>query len=86
VDGLSTVVVVHETVAPSVRRLLALCDEHAAILKRARWAGVDEIVGFSTVMECEACALTQDSQANLSGADPTSSTRRSHLRPVPASQ
>jgi hypothetical protein len=85
VNGLSTVVVVHETVAPNVRRLLALCDEHAAILRRARWAGVDEIVGFSTVMECEACALAQESQATMSGTDPTSSSRRSHLRPVPAS-
>ena len=83
-DGLSTIVVVHETGAPHVRRLLALCDEHATILKGARWAGVDEIVGFSTVMECEACAVMGDSHASLFGDRPTASNTRSHLRPLPA--
>ena len=59
-DGMTTVVVVHETASPNVRRLLALCDEHVTILKRASWGGVDELVGFSTVMDCEACELVPD--------------------------
>ena len=55
--GLTTVLVVHETQAPAVLTLVALCDEHRAMLRRATWCGVDELVGFSSAMACEACAL-----------------------------
>jgi hypothetical protein len=82
-DGMTTVVVVHETAAPGVQRLLALCADHAAVLKRVPWAGVDELVGFSTVMECEACALGAEVPQQQTR---TSESRRAsprHLRPLP---
>jgi hypothetical protein len=84
-DGMTTVVVVHETASPSVRRLLALCDEHVAILKRASWGGVDELVGFSTVMDCEACELvpelTLPDRRTIQSRQPF----RRYLHPLPAS-
>ena len=55
--GLTTVVVVHETGAPDIRRLFALCAEHLQVLDRAAWARVDEMVGSSAAMQCEACPL-----------------------------
>jgi len=56
--GLSTVVVVHEEAAPEARQLMALCPDHLALLHAAvRWAGIDEVVGTSRVLSCEACAL-----------------------------
>ena len=82
-NTLRTVVVVHETDAPDVRRLLALYDEHVALIKRARWAGVDEVVGFTSVMECEACDLMEHPQVEVKCTDPSRAGRRSHLRPVP---
>lgn len=54
---MTTILVVHRTEAPAVLGLIALCDEHTALLKRATWCGVDEVVGFSSIMACEACAL-----------------------------
>ena len=81
-DGLTTVVVVHETAAPDVRRLVALCDEHVRILERASWARVDELVGFSSVMDCEACALIPEMAPPEPPTHATSPTRRSHLRPL----
>ena len=81
-DGLTTVVVVHETAAPDVPRLVALCAEHARILKRASWARVDELVGFSSVMDCEACALIPEMAPPEQPTHATSSARRSHLRPL----
>jgi hypothetical protein len=77
-DGLTTVVVVHETASPTVRRLLALCDEHVTILKRASWGGIDELVGFSTVIDCEACELIPE----LTLSDQRAVRR--HLHPLPA--
>jgi hypothetical protein len=56
-EGMTTVVAVHETRAPADLCLVALCDEHITHLHRARWAHIDELVGFSTVMGCEACPL-----------------------------
>jgi hypothetical protein len=58
VDGMTTIVVVHATAAPNRPMLVALCDEHTALLHRA--ARIDELVGFSTIVACEACALTYD--------------------------
>jgi len=81
-DGITTVVVVHETDAPYVLRLLALCAEHAAVVKRASWAGVDEVVGFSTVMDCEACGLM--AAPSPPDSDLTAGhARRRHLRALP---
>jgi hypothetical protein len=54
---MTTILVVHRTEAPAVLGLIALCDEHTAIVKRATWCGVDEVIGFSSIMACEACAL-----------------------------
>ena len=56
-DGLTTILVVHETTTPEVRVLVALCTVHLKRLKRADWAGVDEVVGYSSLLGCEACAL-----------------------------
>ena len=53
---MTTIVVVHATAAPTRPLLVALCDEHMALLYRA--ARIDELVGFSTIVGCEACALT----------------------------
>ena len=81
-DSLTTVVVVHETAAPDVRRLVALCDEHVRILERASWARVDELVGFSSVMDCEACTLIPEIAPPEQPKTATSPPRRSHLRPL----
>jgi hypothetical protein len=54
-QGLTTVVVVHATAAPNRPLLVALCDQHTALLQRA--ARIDELVGFSAIADCEACAL-----------------------------
>jgi hypothetical protein len=55
-QGLTTVVVVHATATPNRPLLVALCDEHTALLQRA--ARIDELVGFSAIADREACALT----------------------------
>ena len=81
-DGLTTVVVVHETTAPDLRRLVALCAEHVRILKRASWARVDELVGFSSVMDCEACALIPETAPPEQPHHAAAQPRRSHLRPL----
>ena len=78
---MTTVVVVHATAAPNQPLLVALCDEHTALLHKA--ARVDELVGFSTMMDCEACALIDPA---VSAADDTISQlheRPKHLRPLP---
>jgi hypothetical protein len=62
--GMTTVVVVHEAAAPAAQCLVAMCDEHTVILRRAAWAHIDELVGFSTAMTCGACALI-DSTGSL---------------------
>jgi hypothetical protein len=83
-DGLTTVFVVHETRQPSVRALVVLCSEHAAVLKHASWAGVDELVGFSTVIDCEACAMPPDETLPIH-AD-SCQARRRNLRPLPTAR
>ena len=44
-QGMTTVVVVHETAVPEKKSLVALCDEHTVLLHKAAWARVDELVG-----------------------------------------
>ena len=53
---MTTVIVVHDSAATDRPMLVALCDEHLALLYRA--ARIDELVGFSTILDCDACALT----------------------------
>jgi hypothetical protein len=82
VDGLTTVVVVHETATPDIRCLVALCAAHERILERASWARVDELVGFSSIMDCEACALIPETTPTEQPHHAASHARRSHLHPV----
>lgn len=79
-DGMTTVVVVHATAAPNRPLLVALCDEHTALLHRA--ARIDELVGFSTTMDCEACTLIDPA---MSAADSIGQLRErhQHLHPLP---
>ena len=84
-EGMTTVVVVHETASPTIRRLLALCSEHVAILTRASWGGVDELVGFSTVMDCEACEVVPELTLPDQRTIQSRQTFRRHLHPLPAS-
>jgi hypothetical protein len=63
-----TVFLVHETSAPTRRVLVGVCDDHTNRLKRATWVQIDELIGFSSVLECEACALMAD--AGYSGLLP----------------
>jgi hypothetical protein len=78
---MTTVVVVHATTAPTRPLLVALCDEHTALLHRA--ARIDELVGFSTTMDCEACALIDPGIS--AAADAISQLRDGHqyLHPLP---
>ena len=55
--GLTSVVVVREVQTTSACAIVALCAEHTGILKTARWARLEEVVGFSSLMSCEACSL-----------------------------
>jgi hypothetical protein len=84
VDGLTTVVIVHEITAPEVRGLVAVCSEHLRILESASWARVDELVGFSSIMDCEACRLTPDNTLLEQTTRAGTNARRSHLRSLPA--
>jgi hypothetical protein len=60
VNPLSTVVVVHNNAAPEGRQLMALCRDHLALLQAGiRRAGIDEVIGTSHVLACEACALLE---------------------------
>ena len=79
-DGMTTVVVVHATAAPNRPLLVALCDEHTTLLHRA--ARIDELVGFSTTMDCEACTLIDPA---MSAADSIGQLRErhQHLNPLP---
>ena len=83
-DGLTNVVIVHETTAPEVRVLVAVCSEHLRILERAPWARVDELVGFSSVMDCEACRRIPGNPLLEQPTRAGTNARRSHLRSLPA--
>ena len=82
-QGMTTVVAVHETASPAKLCLVALCDEHIVLLHKATWAHIDELVGFSTAMNCEACALMDHpgSRARVVAIDERA--RRKHLHAVP---
>jgi hypothetical protein len=54
---LTLVVVVQETTAPGLRRVLALCPAHVETLERVPWAALDELVGETRLVACEGCAL-----------------------------
>jgi hypothetical protein len=69
VSGMTSVVVVHHAEAPGVQRIVALCTDHEAFLRRQPWAKVDELVGFSTVMQCEACALMHQRASDASATE-----------------
>jgi hypothetical protein len=58
--GLTTVVVVREVHTTSACAIVALCAEHTGMLKAARWARIEEVVGYSSLMHCEGCALIAD--------------------------
>jgi len=54
----STIVVFHDSAAPAERQLLALGPDHPAMLRDSvPWAVVDEVVGNSGALPCEACAF-----------------------------
>jgi hypothetical protein len=55
--GLTKVVVVREAHTASACAIVALCAEHTKMLENARWARIEEVVGFSSLMSCEACSL-----------------------------
>ena len=82
-DGMTSVVVVHHVEAPGIQRIVALCADHEAFLRRQPWAKVDELVGFSTVMECEACTLMCQRASDASATRPQNA-RRQHLRVLPS--
>jgi hypothetical protein len=84
VDGLTTVVIVHDTTAPEVRGLVAVCSEHLKVLERAPWARVEELVGFSSLMDCEACRLIPDNASLEQTTRAGTNARRSHVRSLPA--
>ncbi len=57
-NALSTVVVVHDRAAPEARVLLALCPDDLALLRRdVGWVALDEVIGISSLLPCEACVF-----------------------------
>jgi hypothetical protein len=78
---LTTVVVVHASSAPDWPLLAALCDEHTALLHRA--ARIDELVGFSTRMGCEACALVDPATSAPAETIRQLRDKQQHLHPLP---
>ena len=83
VQVLTTVVVVHCADAPAKQATVTLCDEHLVALRRATWAGIDELVGFSAVMGCEACALIDGRAVEDRAGAAESQPRHPHVRPLP---
>ncbi len=81
VTALATVLVVRELKpASETCAIVALCSEHTAMLKTARWARVEEVVGFSSLMHCEACALICDHAHPESALETSDATHVRHLR------
>ena len=79
--GLTSVVVVREVQATSACAIVALCPEHTGILKTARWALLEEVVGFSSLMRCEACALIVDRTDTEPTAGGSGRNHAAYLRP-----
>ena len=79
---MTTVVVVHATAEPNRPLLVALCDEHTALLHRA--ARIDELVGFSAIVACEACALTFTTNQELHEIARVGGAPHLHAIPKPA--
>ena len=78
--GLTTVVVVREVHTTSACAILALCAEHTGMLETARWARIEDVVGFSSLMHCEACALIADRDDSEPAAGSSSRTHAGYLR------
>jgi hypothetical protein len=79
--GLTSVVVVREIQTTSACAIVALCAEHTAMLETARWARIEEVVGFSSLMSCEACSLMV-ARANSEPAAGSRRNRAAYLRPL----
>ena len=77
---MTTVVVIHATTAPNRPLLVALCEEHTALLHRA--ARIDELVGFSTTMDCEACSLIDPAMSAAADTISPLRERHQHLHPL----
>jgi hypothetical protein len=76
--ALATVLVVRELKpATDTCAIVALCSEHTRMLKAARWARIEEVVGFSSLMQCEACALIGDHAHPASALETSDAT---HVR------
>ena len=89
--GLTNVVVVREVHTTSACAIVALCAEHTAMLETARWARIEEVVGFSSLMSCEACSLmvaraNTELAAAGSGRDQTAYLRPLERDATPRSQ
>ena len=81
--ALATVLVVRELKpATETCAIVALCSEHTAMLKKARWARIEEVVGFSSLMHCEACALIAADAHRESAVGSSDGTRARSLRLV----
>ena len=79
--GLTNVVVVREVHTTSACAIVALCAEHTAMLETARWARIEEVVGFSSLMSCEACSLMV-ARANTELAAGSGRNRTAYPRPL----
>ena len=81
--ALPTVLVVRELKpATETCAIVALCPEHTAMLKTGRWARIEEVVGFSSLMHCEACALIADDAHRISAVGGSDGTQARSLRLV----
>lgn len=78
--GLTNVVVVREVHTTSACAIVALCAEHTGMLKAARWARIEEMVGFSSLMHCEACALIADRADSEPAVGSSGRTQAHNLR------
>ena len=82
-QGMTTVVLVHKADAPDKQALVALSDEHTVLLRKAAWARIDELIGFSTIMDCEACSLIALAPPEADAVAIERPERYRHLHPLP---
>jgi hypothetical protein len=80
--GLTNVVVVREVHTTSACAIVALCAEHTAMLETARWARIEEVVGFSSLMDCEACSLMVARANSEPAAAGSGRNQAAYLRPL----